>query len=142
MKPLKPIILDANILLRGVFGIRVYQLLESHNEAILFQAPDICFRDAARNIPLIANQRDLNPEKGLQVLDQIAKIVEVVDQGIYEIHETRARARISVREPDDWPIVATALLLNAPIWTQDQDFFGCGIATWTTDRVQIYLRDE
>src|SRR5208282_1530756 len=42
-------------------------------------------------------------------------------------------------DPDDWPIVAVAMLLDLPIWTEDQDFFGSGIATWTTDRVELYL---
>ncbi|MCA0306243.1 MAG: hypothetical protein LCH87_02525 [Actinobacteria bacterium] len=28
--------------------------------------------------------------------------------------------------------------LNCPIWTET-DFFGTGILTWTTDRVQLYL---
>ena len=43
----------------------------------------------------------------------------------------------------DWPIVAVALLLDFPIWTEDQDFFGAGVATWTTDRVEfIYVHRE
>jgi hypothetical protein len=25
------------------------------------------------------------------------------------------------------------------VWTEDADFFGTGIATWTTDRVELYL---
>jgi len=37
------------------------------------------------------------------------------------------------------PIVATALTLNCPIWTEDQDFFRTGIPTWTTDRIHIYF---
>jgi hypothetical protein len=41
----------------------------------------------------------------------------------------------------DWPILATALALQYPIWTEDMDFFGCGVATWTTDRVDLYLAD-
>jgi hypothetical protein len=32
--------------------------------------------------------------------------------------------------------------MNAPIWTEDYDFFGCGVATWTCDRVEIYLRNN
>ena len=39
----------------------------------------------------------------------------------------------------DWPILATALALDLPIWTEDRDFFGCGVATWITRTVQIYL---
>jgi len=34
-----------------------------------------------------------------------------------------------------------ALMLNVPIWTEDRDFFGSGIAAWTTDRVELYLRN-
>jgi hypothetical protein len=35
-----------------------------------------------------------------------------------------------------------ALLLDFPIWTEDQDFFGSGVATWTTDRVELFLRES
>lgn len=48
-------------------------------------------------------------------------------------------ARIGAGDRDDWHIVATALVLDTPIWTEDQDFFGTGIPTWTTDRVELYL---
>jgi predicted nucleic acid-binding protein len=41
----------------------------------------------------------------------------------------------------DWPVVATALLLQCPVWTEDRDFFGSGVATWTTATVEVYLRD-
>jgi predicted nucleic acid-binding protein len=47
-----------------------------------------------------------------------------------------------VRDPDDWPIVAVALLLDFPIWTEDQDFFASSVATWTPDRVELYLRES
>lgn len=40
---------------------------------------------------------------------------------------------------DDWPVVATALTFNCPIWTEDQDFFGVGLPTWTTDRIHIFF---
>jgi hypothetical protein len=25
------------------------------------------------------------------------------------------------------------------VWTEDSDFFGAGVATWTSDRVELYL---
>jgi predicted nucleic acid-binding protein len=40
---------------------------------------------------------------------------------------------------DDWPVVALALLLECPIWTEDADFFGTGVATWTSNRVHLYF---
>ena len=32
--------------------------------------------------------------------------------------------------------------LDCPIWTEDQDFFGTGVPTWTTDRVELYLKNK
>jgi hypothetical protein len=46
---------------------------------------------------------------------------------------------MAARVVEDWPIVAAALMLKIPVWTEDRDFFGNGIATWTTDRVELYL---
>jgi predicted nucleic acid-binding protein len=43
------------------------------------------------------------------------------------------------RDIKDWTIVALALSLNCPIWTEDQDFFGIGIAVWNTRNIEIYL---
>jgi hypothetical protein len=38
-------------------------------------------------------------------------------------------------------VLATALALECPIWTEDADFFGAGVATRTTDRVELLLRE-
>lgn len=69
----KGLVLDANILLRAVFGQRVRELLETYEDEVGFYSPDVCFEDAR---------------------------------------------------------------------TEDQDFFGSGVATWTTDRVELYLKGE
>ncbi|NJM00632.1 MAG: hypothetical protein HC924_18495 [Synechococcaceae cyanobacterium SM2_3_2] len=34
---------------------------------------------------------------------------------------------------------ALALRLGADIWTQDADFLGCGIPTWTTETLMVHL---
>ncbi len=31
------------------------------------------------------------------------------------------------------------LVLDCPIWTEDSDFFGTGVATWTTDRIHLFV---
>jgi predicted nucleic acid-binding protein len=77
---------------------------------------------------------------GLAALDELSGIVQVVDRNLYGDFEQLARERIEIRDPDDWPVVAVALLLDLPIWTEDQDLFGSGVATWTTDRVELFLR--
>jgi predicted nucleic acid-binding protein len=53
--------------------------------------------------------------------------------------QTQALQRISIRDADDWPVLACAMTMACPVWTEDVDFFGTGIATWTADRVALYL---
>jgi predicted nucleic acid-binding protein len=50
--------------------------------------------------------------------------------------------RLVGSDPDDWPVLASALALRCPIWTEDTDFFGCGVATWTSNRVRVFLRRD
>jgi predicted nucleic acid-binding protein len=138
----KGLVLDANILLRAVFGQRVRELLEAFEDAVTFYSPDVCFDDARKYIPDVSARRKIDPLPGLAVLEEVSNIVESVDQSLYEDLESVARERVTPRDPDDWQVVAVALLLDFPIWTEDQDFFGSGVATWTTDRVELYLRGE
>ena len=138
------IVLDANILIRAVFGQRVPQILSLYADQANFYSPDECFADARKYIPKISAKRGLDSQVALSILDGIEGIVQIVDRSLYEDYEKQARARIEARDPraEDWPVVAVALLLDLPIWTEDKDFFGGGIATWTTDRVELYLRES
>jgi predicted nucleic acid-binding protein len=68
------------------------------------------------------------------------RIVEPIDKSLYEGLENQARQCIDTRDADDWPVAAGALLLSVPVWTEDQDFFGTGIATWMSDRVELFLK--
>ena len=92
-----------------------------------------------RRINAFVQRRGLDPTVG----DQLAELsitaidanVVILDQAVYAAVEDEARAR-SLRDPNDWPAVACALVLSAAIWTNDNDFLGTGIATWTTQTVQ------
>jgi predicted nucleic acid-binding protein len=140
MSAKRGLVLDANILLRAVFGKRVWRFLESVDEDILLCTPDHCFQEALKNIPMIAERRGVDASRALKEFEHLAQIVESVDASAYSAFRDPARQRIARRDPDDWPVVAVALMLQLPIWTEDLDFFGIGIATWVSDRVEIYLR--
>ena len=142
MRSRRHLVLDANILLRAVFGIKVRGILESYEDAAAFYGPDVCFEDARKYIPEIAGKRGFDPAVDLELLNQIALLVDAVDRSLYEAFEEAARARISPQDPEDWPEFATWLMVDAPIWTEDQDFFGSGVATWTSNRIEVYLRES
>ena len=62
----------------------------------------------------------------------------MIETAVLSALETEARAR-SLRDPAVWPTVAGALALDAGIWTNDNDFLGTGVATWTTETLRGWL---
>jgi predicted nucleic acid-binding protein len=138
----KGLVLDANILLRAVFGQRVRQIFEQYEDEARFYSPDVCFSDAERYIPDISERREPRCRFGFVGARADRQHCRACRRSLYEEYESTARGRVGVRDPEDWPVVAAALLLELPIWAEDQDFFGSGIATWTTDRVELYLREQ
>ncbi len=95
-----------------------------------------------RRIIAFVRRRGLPDEVGDELASACRAAVEanivVLDEAIYSAFEDEARAR-SQRDPNDWPVVATALALSAAIWTNDNDFLGTGVATWTTTTLQAWL---
>ncbi|WP_292763752.1 PIN domain-containing protein [Nostoc sp. NOS(2021)] len=95
-----------------------------------------------RIVRMISNGRFNEPvgkellESGLDVLQTYLRVFKLET---YEGLEAEARRRIP-RDQNDWQTVALALHLEAAIWTQDYDFFGCGCATWTTETLLVYLQ--
>lgn len=95
--------------------------------------------DAQNYLPVILKKRGIPYEPALGVLTKLKFLLNIVDQKIYQSYAEEAQQRIKSRDIEDWPIVATALALHSPIWTEDQDFFGSGIAVWTTDRIHLFF---
>jgi predicted nucleic acid-binding protein len=139
------LVLDANILVRAVLGQRVLPILEANAGRVHFLTPEVAYASAQAYLPEILIKRGLPLERVAQlvereILGRLPMLVTPVPHEAYADFETPARERLARRDETDWPFAALALKLNCPIWTEDQDFFGSGVATWTTDRVEIYLR--
>lgn len=143
-KKLKIIVLDANILLRAVLGIRTFSWIAEHREKILFCTPQVCYSEVAFHIPNIARKRQINPaqeQEALATLNELKQLVAEIGEDIYCGFKQEALNRISERDEKDWSIVALALAFGCPIWTEDQDFFGTGIATWRTKNIEIFFNE-
>lgn len=95
-----------------------------------------------RRIAAFVRRRSLAVAVGDQLAQLCLAAIEanivILDEAIYSAIEDEARAR-AVRDPTDWPVVAAALALSAGIWTNDNDFLGTGVATWTTETLQAWL---
>jgi len=142
--PARPIVLDANILIRFVLGEQVPALLIAHAATIDFLAPDTAFGEARQHLPTILRARGddgTGEVAALDKLDAVTAIVTPVPANSYEPLRVPALARIGQRDQHDWQVLARALLLDCPIWTEDRDFFGTGVATWTTALVELFFAD-
>jgi predicted nucleic acid-binding protein len=139
--PGKALVVDANILVRAVLGKRVRAILETYADYVPFFVPDSAYADAEEHLPGLVLRRGGDPATALALLRELKFLLEVVTCDVYGPFEREARERLGHRDPEDWPILASALALRCPIWTEDADFFGCGVATWTSSRVPLFLRD-
>jgi predicted nucleic acid-binding protein len=137
--PGKALVLDANILIRAVLGQRVRRILEAHADSILFFVPETAYAEAEEHLAALVVRRGGDPAKAVRALRSMAALGTVVNRDLYADFEAEARKRLAARDPDDWPILAAALALDCPIWTEDTDFFGCGVATWTSASIDSFL---
>jgi len=135
----RALVLDANILIRGVLGQRVRRVLELHADSVSFFVPEAAYAEAQEHLSALVVKRGGDQAKALAVLEAMAALATMVGDEVYGDFEAEARKRHGARDPEDWPILAAALALGCPIWTEDTDFFGCGVATWTSGSIDIFL---
>ena len=139
--PGKALVVDANILVRAVLGKRVREVIETYCEEVSLFVPEAAYAEAEEHLPRPVIKHGGDPEKALAFLRALRHLVKLVGSDVYGEFEAEARERLGHRDPEDWPILPSALALRCPIWTEDTDFFGCGVATWTSNRVRVFLRE-
>lgn len=95
-----------------------------------------------RRIAAFARRRGIPRPEAEQLvglcLGAVEANVAVLENAVFAPLEDEARSRV-LRDPKDWPLVACALALAAGIWTVDNDLLGTGVATWTTESLQVWL---
>jgi predicted nucleic acid-binding protein len=139
----RAIVLDANILIRAVLGRPVRELIMEHVADVRFFAPDTAFDEARQYLPGLLEKRGVGGAAALATLDARWRRRCVPSTPSCTSRWSKQRSRESVNAmPRTWPALACALLLGCPVWTEDADFFGTGVATWTTSRVKLYLSPD
>ena len=99
----------------------------------------MAYADARKYLPALLEKRGVSSAAAMAVLDALESLVRPLERDFYAGLQAQALQRIAMRDADDWPVLACAMALDCPVWTEDADFFGTGVATWTSDRVVLYL---
>jgi hypothetical protein len=93
-------------------------------------------------LPHFARKRNKPLADLTAALEYLRSMIEPATPELYSVFETDTRQRLHDRDESDRPVLASALGLGCPIWTEDADFFGTGVAVWTTSRVEIFLKQQ
>lgn len=136
------LVVDANILVGHALSNRGQALL--YNSRFLLLTTEYTFAECERHIRRRVRERayaekfTLEQERGLLFLAATAVEDTTTRYPLtdYAAYEQEARRRIS-NDPDDWH--TAALAYDAAIWTEDEHFWGCGIAVWSTARLLSHL---
>ena len=107
-----------------------------------FFAPDVAFTDAERYLPSLLEKRGRHDADVHSALEYLQLLVEPIECSLCGIFENEARQRLRGRDEEDWPVLASALVLGCGIWTEDTDFFGTGVAGWNAGSILIFLQAQ
>ena len=123
------LVADANPLLSAVLGGRARLILKnSQIDEIL--TTESALAEVGVYAVVLAKKRKLSPD--LLLLAVASLPVTVVEQSVYERSLSEARRRIGRRDPDDIEILALAIQLKIPLWSNDNDFEDAGVPWYTT----------
>ncbi len=138
------VVADASVLVAEALTRRG-RILLAHPNLELFatgEAWEETRHEVERRINLLAQDQRLPEERLDALLTSTRRRLEqgvVVDSStVYQRMLPEALRRIP-RDPSDAPTVALALATNRDIWTNDHDFFGCGVPVWTTETLFLHL---
>lgn len=106
------------------------------------QAHGEVHHELPRRITAFAEHRGLGARQRSSLIRRTLEAMEattaLVPEAVYGQLEDEARWR-SWRDPGDWHIVAGALVLECGVWTDDNDFLGTGVPTWSTRTLDRWL---
>jgi predicted nucleic acid-binding protein len=120
---------NANVLLAAVLGGRSRLILDSPKIEQVFTA-EPTMTEVRQYVSVLARKRRLPAD--LVLLAVASLPVTIVRASDYAASMAEARRRIGRRDPDDIPILALAIELGIPIWSNDKDFEESGVSWFST----------
>jgi len=109
---------DANVILSALIGGKAIRVFIEAKE-LKFVTTDRVVGEVREYIPVLAKRKNLSRN----VMEAVFSLLEleVVEKEAYLQHVPTALELIGRRDPDDADLVALALALNCPVWTNGND---------------------
>lgn len=142
---------DATVIMSAVLG--------GQGALKIFKAKEVCrvttsfnVGEVKKHLPKLAKKYRLNLEALQTQLDLLLKNaydekthetyvgLTVYEEDAYSDSIEDAKKRIEFRDPKDVPLLALALKLQIPVWSNDKDFESAGIEWYTTSKLIEHLK--
>lgn len=128
-------IVDANILLRCVFGAGLPRLAEfARRGGATLETTEHTVAKCWRVIERVA---EAVPLDGARRLGAALTLMVRLAPETYAGERPRALRRLREGGVSDWPVLAAALARETDIWSDDVDFFGVGVGVWSSRNVAL-----
>jgi len=135
-KPEK-LVVDANPILSALLGGKAKQLF-FESGLTEFAVADTAIEEVRRYLPQMAEKLGVSLEFPVYALDLLP--LTICSRTIYRRALKTSRIQIAQRDPGDVEILALALALKRPLWTNDKDFSATSVQTLTTaELLAIYF---
>jgi predicted nucleic acid-binding protein len=131
------LVADANALLAALIGGRARRVL-GHPQVEEVLTTAVTLAEVQEYAGRLARKKRLPVD--LVLLAAATLPVTTVDRSSYSSSLPEARRRIAQRDPDDVDILALAIHLNLPVWSNDNDFEDTGVVWYTTAALLAYLQ--
>jgi predicted nucleic acid-binding protein len=129
---------DANVLLSAIIGKAALKVFTRFPVEVVTVVSVL--EEVREYLPVMAESYGLAPE----VLDSQFRLLAIqpVQPAAYRGRLVEARKKMHDRDPDDAELLALALALKIPIWSNDNDFGTTGIEWYTTAQLLKKLQGD
>jgi len=129
------VVADANVLLSAAISKAALRVLTGFD--IVVHASRFNCDEVEEYLPTLTAKYRLLPE--LVEMQWRLLPIHVHDEADYAAHLGDARSRLADRDPDDAHPLALAMALGLPLWSNDNDLGGQGVARHTTAKLLAIL---
>ncbi len=120
---------DANVLLSALIGGQAARVLR-HPAIKEILTTETTLAEVQEYAGQLAHKRRLAVD--IVLLAAATLPVRTIPRAIYAASLVEARKRIGRRDPDDVDLLALAIQLKLPLWSNDNDFENTGVVWHTT----------
>ena len=133
------IVADANIILSAILGTGEFFKAQVERSGFAYLLP---MQQVSEVYTILTARLGFPDEAAEELIDGLLAAFMMVEGELIVDEERAARERLGEAGQPDWPVLATALQMSAQIWSQDRDFFGVGVAVWSTRNIRFAQPDE